>query len=253
MSYAIEQKRSVKPSDGRWLLLGVALHALVLLIPLKTLTPGSISQSAELMVRFVMKAEEVVFEKELPPPEFIREVLSPRPQVADTVELTRPERSIEQQEEQTDPERSDEVSAARLMSMRDTLTERVPLARLETPRTLLGEPRPYSPPVNWTPHTGAKAVAPYNNQFNGMTVPEDVEVVDRWIGSNGTRNVIVETPAGYRLCGRAEAPDPMRPHIEHVTHFHVCGGDGAIEFKFKPRERLNRDFIDPVAKDTTQP
>ena len=117
----------------------------------------------------------------------------------------------------------------------------------------LGELRPYSPPANWLPHTGAEALAPFDNTFNGMTVPEKVEIVDRWVASDGSHNVIVETPGGLRLCGRARPSDPMRPYIENVMMFHVCGGDGAIPFKFKPRERLNRDFIEPVAKDANQP
>lgn len=254
MSYAITQRTRVRPSDGRWLLLAVVLHAAVFLVPLRELPPGTISHSAELVVRMVLGAPEPVSvpeaEKVLPEPEYVREVLQPRPRVAETIELSSARRPPPQPE--PEPENQD-ISAARIMSLRDTLTERVPMVTGPDNPSSLGEPRDYTPPENWQPHSGAEALAPFDNTFNGMVVPEDVEIVDHWVATDGSQNVIVEAPNGLRLCGRAAPSDPMRPYIENVMHFHVCGGDGAIPFKFKPREPLNRDFIDPVAKDANQP
>ncbi|MGI9291298.1 MAG: hypothetical protein ACR2QG_08475 [Gammaproteobacteria bacterium] len=250
MAYAIDQKTTVKPSDGRWLLLGVALHALILLIPLRGLMPVGITESAELVVRLMTGAPKENSEKVLPPPEFVREILEPKPVIADMVELDEPDEVVTEPPPQT----TTDVSTARLMGLRDSLTEKVPLEnQSRVLRSRLGDPRSYTRPENWQQHTGARALAPFENTFNGMTVPEGVEVVDRWIDADGSKNIIVETPTGHRLCGRALASDPMRPHIEQVTHFHVCGGDKRMPFKFTPRKRLNRDFIDPVAKETIPP
>lgn len=253
MSYAISQRTSLKPSDGRWLLLAVLLHLAVFLIPLRDLPPGTITQSAELVVRLVMGEPTVtsqdVPEKVFPDAEPVREVLEPRPGVAKILELEARDKTPEPK-----PEVPAEVTTARLMGLRDSLTSQVPLTDQSNGKSVqLGEQRAYTPPENWQPHAGAEALAPFDNQFNGMATPENVEIVDRWVATDGSHNVIVETPGGLRLCGRARPSDPMRPYVENVMSFHICGGDGAIPFKFKPREPLDRNFIVPMAKDANEP
>jgi hypothetical protein len=117
----------------------------------------------------------------------------------------------------------------------------------------LGEIAEFERPHNWKFGAGAGHLAPFENVFDGNTVPDKVVIVDRWKGADGSHSVVVETPSGLRLCGRALAWDPMRPLIEPIMSWKICGGDGAIPFKFKPREPVNRDFIDPVANDATEP
>jgi hypothetical protein len=138
--------------------------------------------------------------------------------------------------------------------MSDTVTERVPLApKVATPALQLGEIAEFERPHNWKFGAGTGHLAPFENIFNGNTVPDKVVIVDRWKGADGSHSVVVETPSGLRLCGRALAWDPMRPLIEPIMSWKICGGDGAIPFKFKPREPVKRDFIDPVANDATEP
>jgi hypothetical protein len=117
----------------------------------------------------------------------------------------------------------------------------------------LGEPDAFERPWNWRRGAGAEALAPFDNTFNGKTAPTKVVIVDRWLAADGSHSVIIETPDGLRMCGRARPWDPLEPLIEPMMMWTVCGGDGARPFKFKPRKPLNRDFIDPVVKETTDP
>jgi hypothetical protein len=41
-----------------------------------------------------------------------------------------------------------------------------------------------------------------------------IEIVDRWLAADGSHNVLLRTPSGIMLCGRAEAWDPLRPLVE---------------------------------------
>lgn len=246
------------PADGRWLLIAVALHALILLVPSQELPRNALLNSAELVVRLISNPPESESVDEEP----VRVETRTWPRILRKVEIPAYLNPLEKKKSNADARDEEEalpgdtpnVSAAYLMGMRDTLTDKVPLEsedRNETYR--LGSPRSTEFPSNWQPHAGAEALAPLDNDFNGMTVPEEVEIVDRWVATDGSQNVIVETPAGLRLCGRARAWDPMRPMIEPLMQFSVCGGDGARPFMFKRRERLDRNFIDPVAKDANQP
>ena len=147
-----------------------------------------------------------------------------------------------------------DMTAARLMGLRDSVAVHVPLESDEDSISLqLGVPRHYELPQNWRRGTGAEALAPFDNTFNGKTVPTDVEVVDRWLAADGSHNVVIETPQGLRLCGRAQAWDPARPLVEHIMQWKICGGDFARPFTFKPRARTERIIIEPVAKDATEP
>jgi hypothetical protein len=260
LSYAITQKRSLGPADGRWLLVAVALHALILLIPSNQLPKNTLWGSAELMVRLISIPQEV--ESESFDDEPVRVETPMWPRILKKVELPARTNPLEKKESEAEVMKQEEilpadtlnVSSASLMGMRSSLTDKVPLEsdnRIHAYR--LGAPRSTELPANWQPHVGAEALAPLDNTFNGMTVPEAVEIVDRWVAIDGSHNVIVETPAGLRLCGRARAWDPMRPMIEPLMQFSVCGGDGARPFRFKRRERPDRNFVDPVAKDANQP
>ena len=223
---------------------------------MRDLPSERIGNSAESVVRLLMRQprvvpEEVIVEEQPEPLPVVEEPLPVNTSEAET-SIQTPVIVVDQipDEEETPPD----VSTARLMWMRENMTQRVPIPPREEPGpTRLGESRPYSEPQNWQPYTGAEAVAPFDNTFNGMVLPDKAEVVDQWQASDGSQNVIVESPTGHRLCGRRERSDPMRPYVENLMQFHVCGGDGAIPFKFKPKAPRNRDFIDPVAKDATPP
>jgi hypothetical protein len=61
--------------------------------------------------------------------------------------------------------------------------------------------------------------------INPMIPPGKTEVVDRWFEADGSHNVIVSTSGGHTLCGRALAWDPMRPMVEPLMQFRLCGGN----------------------------
>lgn len=257
MSYVVTCERKLGYRELRWLLLALGLHALLLLIPSSELPQRPLSPPAELVLRLMslpvpspvtpepVREESIEDEPEAIEPDALPEA---QPEVTDAV--AEPEESFEA------PRSRMPVSAARLMGLKDGVTERVPAPADSGSRSLdLGAPRPFERPHNWHSGAGAEALAPFDNTFNGKTVPGEAVIVDRWLAADGSHNVIVETPNGLRMCGRAQALDPTRPLIEPVMMWHICGGDGARPFEFRPREPRNRDFIvpDPVVKDATEP
>ena len=77
---------------------------------------------------------------------------------------------------------------------------------------------------------------PERNTFDGMMAPVETELVDRWQASDGSSNVVINTPNGDTFCGRAEAWNPMQPLVEHLTMFRSCGGGGKRTFSMAARE-----------------
>ncbi|MGD8680330.1 MAG: hypothetical protein PVJ33_08160 [Lysobacterales bacterium] len=72
----------------------------------------------------------------------------------------------------------------------------------------------------------------------GTPLPAQVEILDRWKAADGSHNVIVETPGGDLLCGRAEAWNPVSPLVEPVMMFKSCGrGKPTFEMERPYRER----------------
>jgi hypothetical protein len=129
-------------------------------------------------------------------------------------------------------------SAALLFGSANRL--RLPAARPESSRRL-GEPAPELPPHNW------RSGIPYPaDRFEGRTLPDQLEVVDRWLAADGSHNVMVQTPTGEMLCGRAEAWDPMRPLVEPVMMFRVCGS-GKSTFEWPDEYRAGAAAAQPAA------
>ena len=69
-------------------------------------------------------------------------------------------------------------------------------------------------------------IAMQANEFDGMTAPSSVEVVDRWLEPGGAHRVVFRSPDGNTYCGRQEAVDDFRPWLEMPMMVHRCGGGG---------------------------
>jgi hypothetical protein len=106
------------------------------------------------------------------------------------------------------------------------------------PPRRLGEFLPPATPRNWEP-----SITLEENLFEDTYLPAETEVVDRWLAADGSHNVVIRTPTGMTLCGRALPWDPMRPLVEHVMMFRQCGGGGERSFTMPERlipERLRQ-------------
>jgi len=90
-------------------------------------------------------------------------------------------------------------------------------------------------PQNWRPRIGVE-----DNLFNGMILPTKTEVVDRWLAADGSHKVVINTPSGETLCGRAQPWNPMNPEIEPIMAFWKCGGGGKRNFKMPERYMRSR-------------
>ncbi len=69
-------------------------------------------------------------------------------------------------------------------------------------------------------------IAMQANEFDGMTAPSSVEVVDRWLEPGGAHRVVFRSPDGNTYCGRQEAVDDFRPWLQMPMMVHRCGGGG---------------------------
>lgn len=105
----------------------------------------------------------------------------------------------------------------------------------EAPPRRLGVFRAPATPPNWRS-------APFgsDNLLDGAVAPAKVRILDRWLAADGSHNVVLESPNGETLCGRAEAWDPMRPLVEHVMMFRTCGSGGDRSFAMPERYRRPR-------------
>jgi len=83
-------------------------------------------------------------------------------------------------------------------------------------------------PGNWT----GTVLRIFPNRFNDLVLPERVEIIDRWRDPDGTIQVVLHTPKGETLCGRAAPWDPMEPLIEPVMMMRLCGGGGKRKLQF---------------------
>jgi hypothetical protein len=226
----ISNSMRISRRDGAWLIAAVLLHGCLLLIPLTHYSP--VAPEPEFLSVSLQTPADPKIQAVEPPitpapverPEPEREKV-PQPQVAQQpVEQTEP---IPLEEETPEP-----LTAAALVESTRQFNWTVP-DKVITRR--LGQAPAREVPKNWLP-----GIELEDNPFDGMMVPVKTEVVDQWVASDGSRNVVLNTPSGETLCGRAQAWDPMRPMVEHLMMFRTCGGGGKRTFKMPDRFLKNK-------------
>jgi hypothetical protein len=235
-----KRQHNWKPADIAFLAMAMVLHASLLLLPLKSWQNSSPAAIPRLTIDL----------QKLPRPTQQAEVEKPGPENTPT-EKSEPEPEPDPAQRQTArialeklPAKPQDISTTEATTEPELLTARQ-LRELVKREALaedtgsterqLGSARPYQPPANWNKNAGVPYLAEFDNRFNGMTVPEDVEIVDRWMAADGSHNVVLNMPNGDTLCGRAEAWNPMQPLVEHVMMFRPCGGGGKRTFTMPDR------------------
>lgn len=220
---------SLQPHQARfagWLAVAIFLHALLLLIPAQQgLSPGPTANSLAVVLTrawqaapgaAVMDRARAEMEPSPPEPRSAPEPLPPSPPGRPTAEAPRlaaPAREDAPSPDAGSPDQA--VTAARLLDLANPHDWRLPGAS-EARRPGELAPRPLRP--HWRPGT---SLGP--SRFDGRALPERVEIVDRWLAPDGSHNVMIETPTGEMLCGRAAAWDPMQPLVEQVMMYRSCG------------------------------
>ena len=222
-----------------WLSVAVLLHALLLLIPLRTetrvvqpatvlevlLSPSRAAENPSLLEPVTRKEARVQALEPLPSlPEFV---------VPDEPVPAEPDPA-------KDPMEMPRLSTATLIRSAQDL-------KLDIPEPAqarnLGIHRKQDLPANWKPGAGAEALLPEANRFGELYAPAKVEIVDRWLAADGSHNVVVNLPNGDTLCGRAQAWNPMQPLVEHVMMFRNCGGGGKRTFEMSIPETPHDSFL----------
>ena len=207
---------------GLWLGLAVLLHAAALLLPL-TYPKGQATLDRSLIVSLLRPlplpapATTPLF---VPDPVSVTAQKRPVPPVPVPPEVSTPQPRLPSTEE---------ILEATRQSKWTLPTE---------PARRLGAFVPPAPPPNWQP-----SIATRENRFSDAYAPPETEIVDRWLAADGSHNVVIRTPNGMTLCGRALPWNPMEPLVEHVMMFRSCGGGG--ERTFRMPERLLPSYRRP--------
>lgn len=229
---------SLPPHQARfagWLVLAMLLHAMLLLIPAQQgLSPGPAAKSLAVVLTRAWQAAPGTAEsapvtakmdraqaeaEPMPSPPEPRSAPEPAPPSmprhpeAEEPRLAAPVRGDAPSPDAGSLDQA--VTAARLLDLANPRNWRLPGAS-EAHRP--GELAPRPPPSDWQSGT---SLGP--SRFDGRALPKRVEIVDRWLAPDGSHNVMIETPTGEMLCGRAAAWDPMQPLVEHVMMYRSCG------------------------------
>jgi len=225
-SVSVYKTLRLSKRDAAFLAIAIMLHGSLFLIPFKQLPSKQRHPQVVTLSLLAPPVQKPVFvepQDPVPPPE----ISTPEP--ARKQELTEPLADLSEPEPELEVplEPPDPVSTARLVDSASRL--KWPVPKHEEQRRL-GVHQPQEIPPNWRP-----SIRLDDNLFDGMTVPAETEVVDEWLASDGTHNVVINTPGGETLCGRKQAWDPMNPMIEHLMMFTSCGGGGKRTFKMPDR------------------
>ena len=240
-------RRGLTVRDGLWFAVAVSLHGALFFLPVSDDQPLKSPAHSLAIELHLQTSVESPFVREQPdnllpepdvPEAFPERLPEPLPEpwpeaqseiaVLDDVEAT-PE------VEQPPPPNASLSTAVLLQSA----AEQDWLAKTEKPERTLGTFVPRAMPDNWSSNIH---LAP--NRFDGMTAPREIEVLDRWVSSDGSQNVVLNTPTGETLCGRGLAWDPMQPLVEHVMQFRLCGGGGRRTFTMPDRYLKNAGALE---------
>jgi len=223
---AVVQSIRLSAKDGIWLTFALLLHASLFLIPIKQSFPEKVPAKVLALSLLTPQLLKAVPER---PEEPAHENVHPKPDMPSGLRHpVEPPLASPPEPHETHPEDPPlRITTARLVDSISQLKWSLPRSA-ETRQ--LGIRGPREVPENWRPGAGLN-----NNLFDGMTVPAETEVVDIWQAADGSRNLVINTPNGQTLCGRAEAWDPLRPMIVHLMMFRTCGGGGERTFKMPDR------------------
>jgi len=217
-----------------WLCLAIALHGLLLLIPAR---PGAPTTASIVPLNIRLLAPPAI---EKP---FVRETVQLTDKDIATENVTETPALLEKLELASQETIREGVIPGTARLLDSAIEMEWPLPAVDDSRRL-GVFVPQSLPEN-----RRSGISIEDNLFNGMVLPDRTEVVDRWLSLDGTQNVVINTPRGHTLCGRAQAWRPMQPLVEHVMLFRLCGGGGKRTFEMKKRPAYDRVFA-PMANST---
>lgn len=242
------ENRRLKARDGLFLLAAIALHSLLFLIPLKRET--LVSDSPD-VVRITL-SNPVVNEPEIRDdhvPETLPDLAADEPaNVAQTRQSTPTKRVSQAQPAQRE---SDEAPVPDRVVLHSTAFLMSSISDIEWSEPPAQNTRQLGVLAPQDPAEGRRfSLDAEPNIFEGMFLPNKTEIVDRWLASDGSHNVVINTPGGETLCGRGMAWDPMQPLVEHVMQFRFCGGGGKRSFEMPARASYTRDR-GQVANSTT--
>ena len=221
--------------DVLWLLAAVLFHALLLAIPVHLAeTPQARPQRVEIALRPNWRP---------PTPSPLQTVTAVEHASPAIPELPAAKTASAIEQQDAAPLQADlpqppapMLSLARLLDSASRIKWDSPAERANR-RLGVFTPRPA--PENWRPR-----ILVEDNRFDDAILPTRTLVIDRWLAADGSHNVVIETPTGHTLCGRAEPWNPMSPLYEPIMMFRPCGGGGERSFKMPRRLNARHELPD---------
>lgn len=216
------------PLALRWVLLALVVHLALLTLP-KTWWQDTPAAPEERSVTVRLEASAPVPQVEplpepAPPVGAVPEVPLPTESVAEPLKPTEsaPETAPTKEPEPVAPVESPARPAPAIEVER--LLEAVAAMDWSTPDAALAPSRDTTSDVLERLRT--PVLSGWGNRFDGMHAPSETEIVDRWLGPDGTHSVVIRAPDGETYCGRQGPVDDMRPWLQMPMLFHKCAGGG---------------------------
>lgn len=236
MTTYIPDNRRFTARDGLWFSLALLLHAAVFLLPLRYgHEPVPVQEYITIALVSPAKIPPEVMES--PPQIDPLPEREPEPLAPPLREVSQqPQKQQETRDQPAEPPEPDisVITAAQLVHSASRFEWSQPA---NDERFQLGVFTARPPPANW--NSGPEEE---ENLFDGMTLPVRTQVVDRWLAADGSHNVVINTPGGDTMCGRAQAWSPMNPLMEHVMMWRPCGGGGKRTFEMPHRGRASTEI-----------
>jgi hypothetical protein len=212
----------IRLRDGLWFTFALLLHAALLLIPAQQSAVQRAAQDPLAVHVILARRDMPVKPDEDTHDPTRRELIEPRPLVR--------EKSPDPALPETIGQRDDFMAGSSRSKLLDSLSRLQETPGADGPARQLGDKPLYRPPANWRP----RDTLGENTPADGLS-PRSTGTIDRWLAADGSHNVVVQTAGGDRICGRAEAWNPMNPLLEPVMMFRKCGESGKRRFSMPAR------------------
>jgi hypothetical protein len=222
----ITEQAVLKTRDLAFLAVAIAMHAVLLLLPLKAWQLNQPAVSDRLTVNLRPNSQPAKpapqMDPEPAPEPTAGQASPPAEKPAFQTDQRKPAMAFSLEEI---PPPAGESPGQKLDSRQlRHLAEQADLTNQnQGSRRQLGSASEYQAPANWNRHAGAPFFAGFDSRSHVVTLPEDVEIADRWQAADGSHQVVVNLPSGEMMCGRSEAYNPMQPLVEPIMMFTICG------------------------------
>lgn len=199
------------------LAVAVALHALLVFLPVAGKRPAPLPPTVTVDLENRMPAPVQPVEEAIAAPEPVPE----QAQAAPSAVLAAPPRPAMAPVE-TEPAAPGRPAATTALLLESANYFTLPQSRPERTERIPGVAV-----IPKLPDNLSRPVLPLiDTPFDELYLDGEDELIDQWMSPDGVAEAVVRTARGEVLCGRMQSWDPMNPLVEHVAMWRTCGTGG---------------------------